>query len=147
MYIYFNLITIATHLPDPIENSCTVTTSTVTTSIVTTSMITTSIVSTSVMQTPVQFADQKSDNCQKELISAIIVPVIIILIFLILSVTILIIYITWKGKGYDYTYASTYVQVIFLLLIYHQQKKCYIERDLQQCIIFKVTIKSLHMYT
>ena len=60
----------------------------------------TSIVTTSTVmrETPVQFADQKLDNCQKELISAIVVPVIIILILIILIVTILIVYFTRKGK-------------------------------------------------
>ena len=71
------------------------------TSVVTTSIVTTSTVTTStVMETPVQFADQKSDNCQKELTSAIVVPVIIILILIVLTVTILIVYVIRKGKRY-----------------------------------------------
>ena len=54
------------------------------------------------METPVQFADQKSDNCQKELTAAIVVPVIIILILIILTVTILIVYVVRKVKWYVY---------------------------------------------
>ena len=65
-------------------------TSTVTTSPVTTSTVTTS----TVLETPIQFTDQKSDNCQKELTAAIVVPVFIILILIVLTVTILIVYIT-----------------------------------------------------
>ena len=42
------------------------------TSTVTTSTVTT----TTVMETPVQFTDQKSESCQKELTAAIVVPVI-----------------------------------------------------------------------
>ena len=77
-------------------------TSTVTTCTVTASTVTTSTVTTcTVMETPVQFADQKSDNCQKELTAAIVVPVIIILILIVLTVTILIVYLTRIRNRYD----------------------------------------------
>ena len=78
-----------------------------------TSIVTTSIVTTStVMETPVQFTDQKSGNCQKELTAAIVVPVIIILILIVLIVTILIVYVTRKGKWY------VYVNKCIIVLIY-----------------------------
>ena len=54
------------------------------------------------MESPVQFADQKSDNCQKELIAAIVVPLIIILILIVLTVTILIVYVVRKVEWYVY---------------------------------------------
>ena len=84
------------------------------TSIVTTSIVTTSTVTTSTVmrETPVQFADQKSDNCQKELTAAIVVPVIIILILIVLTVTVLIVYVTRKGKRY------VYVNKCIIVLIY-----------------------------
>ena len=66
-------------------------TSTVTTSTVT---IASTVTTCTVMETPGQFTDQKSDNCQKELTAAIVVPVIIILILIILTVTILIVYVS-----------------------------------------------------
>ena len=74
-----------TVIPTVSQTTCIVTTSTLTTSTVTIS---------TVMETPGQFIDQKSDNFQKELTAAIVVPVIIILILIILSVTILIVYVS-----------------------------------------------------
>ena len=82
---------VSSPVPVIITVTSTVTTSTVTTSTVT---IASTVTTCTVMETPGQFTDQKSDNCQKELTAAIVVPVIIILILIILTVTILIVYVS-----------------------------------------------------